>query len=45
MAAVEALYEEIFLDAFISQDEDFINKTNYCRVLDQKLNDDDQLRS
>lgn len=39
-AAVDALYDEIFLDAFISQDEDFINKSNYCNVVQNKLNDD-----
>ena len=44
-AAVDALYEEIFLDAFISQDDDQIDKSNYCRVVGLKLEDDQQLRS
>ena len=44
-AAVDALYDEIFLDAFISQDDDLIDKNTYCNVVSQKLNDDEQLRS
>ena len=43
-AAVDALYDEIFLDAFISQDEDEINKSDYCRVVSLKVEDDVQLR-
>jgi len=39
-AAVDALYDEIFLDAFLSMDDDLIDKSNYCRVVTNKLNDD-----
>lgn len=45
-AAVDALYDEIFLDAFISQENnDFIDKSKYCRVVRNKLQDDHQLKS
>ena len=39
-AAVDALYDEIFLDAFISQDDDEINKSNFFRVVSDKVEDD-----
>ena len=44
-AAVDALYEEIFLDAFISQENDLMDKSKYCRVVKNKLQDDQQLKS
>ena len=44
-AAVDALFEEIFLDAFLSMDDELIDKSNYCRVVSNKLSDDEQLKN
>ena len=41
---MDALYDEIFLDAFISQDDENIDKSTYCQVVSQKLHDDEQLK-
>lgn len=43
--AVDALYDEIFLDAFISRDDSLIDKSHYCRAVNEKLADDQQLKS
>jgi len=42
---VDALYDEIFLDAFISRDDSLIDKSHYCRAVNDKLADDQQLKS
>ena len=50
-AAVDALYEEIFLDAFLSHEDDGshngmkLSKSVYENVVRQKLSDDQQLRN
>ena len=43
-AAVDALFDEIFLDEFLSCDEDLISKNNFQRVVAIKLHDDPQLQ-
>ena len=41
MAAVDALYDEIFLDAFINYAEnDLIDKSKYSLVVRNKIQDD-----
>ena len=42
-ASVDALFEEIFLDAFI--DEEVLNEDQFSQVLASKLADDYQLRN
>jgi hypothetical protein len=39
--AVDALYDEIFLDAFISGEDSLIDKQNYCNAVNTKLSDDE----
>lgn len=43
--AVDALYDEIFLDAFISGEDSMIDRDNYCNAVNTKLSDDVQLRT
>ena len=43
--AVDALFEEIFLDAFLSCDQDQIDRQCYTKVVQDKLHDDSQLKS
>ena len=40
---MDTLYDEIFLDAFISQDDERLNKEDYSQVVKEKLVGDDQL--
>ena len=42
--AVETLFDEIFLDAFVNQDDELINKEQYCNIVNDKLEDDAALR-
>ena len=44
MTPLERAREEK-LDAFLSQDDDLIDRSNYCRVVTAKLHDDQQLKS
>ena len=42
--AVETLFDEIFLDAFVNQDDELISKEEYFNVVKMKLEDDESLR-
>ena len=42
--AVETLFDEIFLDAFVNQDDELIAKEQYFNVVRMKLEDDESLR-
>lgn len=33
------------MDAFLSMDDELIDKSNYCRVVSNKLSDDEQLKN
>lgn len=41
LAAVDALFDEIFLDAFLCTDDDLMDRGQYCRVVSEKLGDDE----
>ena len=42
--AVETLFDEIFLDAFVNSDNDLISKEEYTEIVTAKLDDDVSLR-
>ena len=42
--AVDTLFDEIFLDAFINHDDEIIDKEQYTNVVKDKLDDDEALR-
>ena len=44
-AAIDALFDEIFLDEFLQCDNDYLQKNNYIKVVQRKLGDDRQLQS
>ena len=44
-AAIDALFDEIFLDEFLQCENDFLQKNNYIKVVQRKLGDDRQLQS
>ena len=42
--AVETLFDEIFLDAFVNSDNDLISKEEYTEIVTAKLDDDVSLK-